>query len=158
MNLVQSLGVLGFDSRHLHQLRVAMIDETTKAYIAGLIDGEGSIMLLATHQGKWRTPTVSLSSTTRELVDLLREQYGGTIVSHKTYEDHHKPHWSWRVRYNKALLVCADLLPYLRVPAKVSRVKLLLEEYKALTPRNGKYTDDQRVAKAQFEDRFLATV
>jgi hypothetical protein len=45
--------------------------------------------------------------------------------------------------------------PYLRVPEKVSRANLILTRYKAVTPRNGKYSEVQRGSKLEFEYSFF---
>lgn len=42
--------------------------ETEKAYIAGIIDGEGSIMLTRFHKNQYHSPCVSISSTDIELL------------------------------------------------------------------------------------------
>jgi len=53
--------------------------EVLDAYVAGLIDGEGTITLSHDNSGDaYRAPVVSMTSTTRELVDLLHDEYGGS--------------------------------------------------------------------------------
>lgn len=43
--------------------------ETEKAYIAGIIDDEGSIMLQRIHKNEHPYPCVSIASTTLELLE-----------------------------------------------------------------------------------------
>lgn len=43
-----------------------------KAYIAGIIDGEGSIMLLRFHNNQFPSPCISISSTTIELLKWIK--------------------------------------------------------------------------------------
>ncbi len=43
-----------------------------KAYIAGIIDGEGSIMLLRFHGNQFPSPCISISSTTIELLEWIK--------------------------------------------------------------------------------------
>lgn len=126
------------------------------AYIAGIIDGEGTITLTRNHKDDpYRAPVVSCSSTTREILEFLQKQYGGSIASHKTYQEHHKPSWSWKIQYRAALQLCNDILPFLIEPTKRYRAQLLVEEYPLLTPRNGKYSIELRKQKLAFEDRFF---
>lgn len=126
------------------------------AYIAGIIDGEGTITLSRCHKGDpYRTPIVSCSSTTCEILEYLQKHYGGSIVSHKIYQEHHKPSWSWKVQYRAALRLCADILPFLIEPSKKYRAQLLVTEYLLLTPRNGRYSTELRRQKLAFEDRFF---
>lgn len=43
-----------------------------KAYIAGIIDGEGSIMLFRFHNNQFPSPCISISSTTIELLKWIK--------------------------------------------------------------------------------------
>lgn len=55
-----------------------------KAYIAGIIDGEGSIMLIKFHNNQFPAPCVSISSTTIELLQWIKSiTKMGTIKSKK---------------------------------------------------------------------------
>jgi len=55
-----------------------------KAYIAGIIDGEGSIMLLKFHNNQFPAPCISISSTTLELLEWLKNKTRvGTIKEKK---------------------------------------------------------------------------
>ena len=131
------------------------MEESIKAYIAGIIDGEGSIMLNKSRKNEFRVPFVSVSSTTPEILDFLKFHCSGTICSHKTYKEHHKPHWSWRISHNTALSLLEQIVNFLLVPEKLFRAKYLLDGYKKVTPRNGKYTTEMLVAKHSFEDNFF---
>lgn len=128
------------------------------SYTAGLIDGEGSILLTKSRENKYhfRYPSVSVSSTTPELVNFLKETYGGRICSHKTYKPHHKQSFSWSVKRNKALKFLQLILPFLKEPRKRKRAEFILCNYKNLTKSNGKYTEEQVIAKVNFETVFFS--
>ena len=71
--------------------------EIDLAYIAGIIDGEGSIMLMKTHStDKFKSPKVSVTSTSFELIDFLQSKFPGTISNQKVYKSHHKPSKIWK--------------------------------------------------------------
>lgn len=128
-------------------------------YMAGLMDGEGSIILARNNAAdKFKTPYLSVSSTTREIVDWLIENFGGHASVQKVYQDHHKQSWNWKLR-NKAQMfeLIAEVEPHMLEPVKKARMRLLLDEYENVTKRNGKYTPEQAQAKREFEERF-ATV
>lgn len=127
----------------------------TYLYTAGLFDGEGSVMLLKSYKSKFRVPTVSITSTSKAIIDFLVSNYGGVVCKQKVYKAHHKPSWSWRLTYNAALGFLANIAPYLLEEEKVRRTTLLLEQYKEVTCRNGRYTLDQLLAKQRFEDDFM---
>ena len=126
------------------------------AYIAGIIDGEGSIVLSKRRKtAVFRTPIVSVSSTTLGILEYLQSHYGGSISKHKVYQEHHKQSWSWKLDHSRAVKLCEDVLPYLLEPEKRRRAKLLVDVYGRVTMRNGKYTPEQLEAKKAFEHEFF---
>lgn len=126
------------------------------AYVAGLIDGEGTITLSKGKKtDRFRYPCISLTSTSKELVQVLRDNFGGTVCNHKTYKSHHKPSWSWSISHDRCLTLLENIRPYMLEIRKCQRVDLLLSEYKSLTKRNGKYSSDDIQRKFDFETRFF---
>lgn len=125
-------------------------------YLAGLVDGEGTITLTRrTSTDLYRTPTLSLTSTSKILVDVMKDQFGGWIVNKKVYKEHHKQAWSWYVNGDKAINACLQLIPHILEPQKKSRMQFVVDQYKNVTPRNGKYTDQAKLLKEQFEKQFF---
>jgi hypothetical protein len=96
-----------------------------------------------------------MTSTTKELLEFLKRHYSGTIVSFKQYSSAHKPSWAWKVVGNNALSFLAKIEPYLLEPEKKRRSKLVLAEYKKVTPRNGRYTAELLQKKLEFEEEFF---
>lgn len=132
--------------------------DTEKAYIAGIIDGEGSIMLQIFHSNEHPAPCVSIASTSIELLIWVKKVVGkGVIVSKKNYQpDIHKDCFSYVLKSNAAISLLEDITPYLIIDVKVKRAKLILERYKALTPRNGRYSDELLEMKQLFYDEFIS--
>lgn len=128
-------------------------------YMAGLIDGEGTIGIAKTHadRAENKVPYLSVSSTTKEIIDWLVENFGGSASVQKVYQSHHKQSWSWKLR-NKAQLfdLIRKIEPHMLEPVKKARMTMLLDEYDKVTVRNGKYSPEQREAKLAFEERFMA--
>ncbi|WP_291651355.1 hypothetical protein [Clostridium sp.] len=54
--------------------------ETEKAYIAGIIDGEGSVMLQRIHKNEHPSPCVSIASTT--LTNIAPRVLVGSFATH----------------------------------------------------------------------------
>lgn len=135
------------------------MNELDLAYAAGLIDGEGTVTLGKSHSSDcFRHPIVSMSSTTYELIDFLVINFGGKAVNHKVYKDHHKRSWGWFLHYDAAINFLTIVLPYMKEPAKISRAKMIVEKYKSLTNRNGRYTKDEIQAKLDFETAFFESI
>ena len=127
----------------------------TAAYIAGLVDADGTVSLARKHVNENRHPVVSISNTDRHLLEFVLEQIGsGKITSKKTASTRHTPSFSFAIYNRQALSLLQQLLPYLQT-YKAKRAQIIIQEYLALTPRNGKYTAAARNSRAQFERRVL---
>lgn len=128
--------------------------------MAGLLDGEGTIGISRSDtKGRFRAPYISITSTTPEIIEWLKNTYGGNVSIQKTYQAHHKQAWSWRLRNLPQIFsLLENVLPYMLEPEKIRRGKLILNEYKLVTPRNGKYTPIMLQAKIDFEKDFLNLV
>ena len=126
-----------------------------KAYISGLIDGEGTITLTRHKKNEFRSPAVSMVNTDKELLVYIQGHYGGSICSQKTYKSHHKQSWTWSISSNRALTLLRDIMPFLQCPRKHLRCKLLLQNYSKCTKRNGRYSETELKIKHEFEEMFF---
>jgi len=136
-------------------MEVKQLGNENAAYIAGIIDGEGTITLTRKHRNENRQLAISISNTERNLLDYILIAVGaGKITTKRTYKSHHKPSFTYAIYNRQALFLLEQVHPYLRT-YKARRSELLLKNYIALTPRNGKYTDNQRLARKNFENTIL---
>ena len=129
-----------------------------QSYAAGIIDGEGSIGLSKMHKSQHRSPSISVSSTTPEILEFFKSNWGGAICKHKKYKKHHKQAFSWRLSYDAAIKFLEEIVQYLLVPEKKYRAELIVNEYKSIAVRNGKYTEEQLAKRSDFEKRFFAAL
>jgi hypothetical protein len=113
---------------------------TQAAYLAGLIDGEGSITLTRRHRKENRQ---------------LAIVGAGRITRKRTYKEHHKPSGEYRVENRQALDLIRQIAPYL-LTYKVHPADLVLSDYVRLTPRNGYYTPDIVRKRDAFIQKFLS--
>jgi hypothetical protein len=132
-----------------------MPSETDYAWTAGLLDGDGCVTMR--RSGKhFRHPQVRVDSCDLEILHHLRDLHGGNLVAKRDVRPGHRPAYSWNLYGARNVLrLLAEVVPYMHCPAKVARARLLLEEYSAVTSRNGFYTAEQRVAKLEMEERFM---
>lgn len=135
-----------------------MLSNEEKAYIAGIIDGEGSIMLTRFHKKQLPAPCITIASTSLELLEWVKIKAGlGSIKSKKNYNPiHHKDSFTYIIRYNEAILLLKEVEPYLVIEQKKLRAQLILNEYKNLTPRNGRYSEELLKKKEEFHTRFMS--
>jgi hypothetical protein len=132
------------------------LSDVEAAYVAGIIDGEGTITLTRTHRGENRRPVVSISSTELPLLTYVQSVVGaGRITGKVCTREHHSPSFAYSITSRQALQLLAQVCPFLHT-YKSKRACLLLEEYLSVTPRNGRYTAEQREAREQLETRFFA--
>jgi hypothetical protein len=129
--------------------------ETDAAYIAGLIDGEGTIGLFRRHAREHRQLVVSIVSTERGILKFVLARVGtGKITSKRIAKSHHAPSFTFSVSNRQALELLRQAAPYLR-SYKSARAELVLTQYQRLTPRNGKYAERLAEERERFIEKFF---
>ncbi|MCC6545330.1 MAG: LAGLIDADG family homing endonuclease [Nitrospirae bacterium] len=125
------------------------------AYIAGLIDGEGTISLSRKHRADNRQLVVSISNTERNLLNYVQETVGaGLITTKRTSRDNHTPSFTYSISNRQALDLLKQITPYLK-SYKFGRATLVIDNYVRLTPRNGRYTSNQIEERESFIQQFF---
>lgn len=134
-----------------------MNTETDKAWVAGLMDGDGCITMRPSG-GPFRSPQIVVDNTDLEILHELQRLYEGSLVKKAKQQAHHRQCWSWRLYgADNIITFLTDILPYMKCQAKVDRATLLTTEYKQVTHRNGRYSAEARAEKLSFESRFMRT-
>lgn len=139
----------------IHFPEVMSMDESELSYLAGFVDGEGSVTLFRTsNPNAFKIPCLSVTSTDRYLLEPFLA-FGGSIQTkgRKRPESHRQP-YEFRVKGNQAVRALILLQPYLRHFVKRSRAQLVIDYYNQFTKRNGKYTERERELKERFEALF----
>lgn len=135
---------------------VAPLDNALAAYIAGLVDGEGTVTLTRWHRGENRRLVVSVSNNELTMLEFVRRTAGaGQITRKRTYSPRHAESYTYQISGRQALGLLRQIVPYMK-SYKSARASLALREYVRLTPRNGRYTEATRLARARFEAELLA--
>ena len=133
----------------------SQLSDVDAAYIAGLIDGEGTITLTRKHRNENRQLAISISNTDKGLLEFVLLTIGaGKITAKRTTRPHHTPSYTYAIYNRQALRLLEQVHPHLRT-YKRERATLILRDYLALTPRNGKYTEQLQRARANFESTVL---
>jgi hypothetical protein len=126
------------------------------AYIAGLIDGEGTITLTRIHSNENRRLVVSIANTERQLLDFVLDRTGaGKITRKRTTSERHTPSFCYYLTSRQALSLLEQVGPFLR-SYKLNRARLALDLYLTVTPRNGKYSAECLATRRKFEIEFLS--
>lgn len=118
---------------------IALLDEPTVAYLAGLTDADGSIYV--THTNRLRTyyPAVVWAMTHRPTIDWVAGLLGATSVvinNHTTLRGGRRgwettkfrTQWKTSVAGARAKLLCERMLPYMHTKAEQARVVLMFPD------------------------------
>ncbi len=114
--------------------------EVEKAYLAGIIDGEGTVTLTKHHKNETPSPDVSVANNNLQLLKWIRSLVGGVIISKKKRKAHHNDSYAWSIRHDKAIQLLEQINQYLIV--KKAQADLIIKKYKSVTHRSGQYTPD----------------
>ena len=126
--------------------------EVEKAYIAGIVDGEGTVSLLKHRKNETPTPNVTVANNNLTLLQWIREKVGGTISSKKKRLPNHNNSYAWSVRQDRAIRFLTEIHDYLIV--KKEQAELILKDYKAVTHPAGKYTAEMLEKKNKLVEKI----
>lgn len=108
--------------------------ETDKAWIAGFIDGEGSLTIAKQIRKDRPSPAyraqVSASNTDTSPLEFIHSLYGGSLYKGKPYQvgvngKPWRPSWQWYCKVSRQKEFLLDILPYLQ--SKRGQAEVLLE-------------------------------
>lgn len=110
------------------------LSPTDAAYLAGILDGEGTISL---HHDKDRplpTPLISIANTSKDLLVWVANATGlGSIQPHRRYASTlgPKPQFNWSTTSKGAAGVIAQVRPYLLIKSAQADILLAVAERRA---------------------------
>ena len=138
-----------------HRL-VNRLDPPTAAYLAGLVDGEGTVTLTRLHRNENRRLVVCIANNDLSLLRYVRDAVGaGKITGKRSYSKSHSPSFNYQITSRQALELLRQIAVFMKT-YKTGRAQLALENYLKLTPRNGRYSAETRTARLEFENNLLA--
>jgi len=116
------------------------LEEVEKAYIAGIVDGEGTVTLMKHHKNETPIPFLSIANNNLELLKWIKSLLGGNICSRAKRLPHHNKSYVLNIRHDRALRVLNEIKRYLMI--KRPQAELITARYKSVTHRAGKYTPE----------------
>lgn len=129
-------------------------EPTILAYLAGLVDGEGSISIGSYAVTSIGTPQfttyLSITNTNKDMIDWLFNNFGTKPIpytSNQLSKNCRLPVWRWQITGDKLLHICEIILPY--IVAKKRQVEIMIEMRKTFKERT--YTKGQRGPKVSNE-------
>jgi len=136
--------------------KVRVLTEAQSAYLAGIVDGEGTITLTRKNKDAQRQLAVTVSSTDRRLLEyILRIVGAGKITNKKMNRSNHSPAYTYQIFNRQALSLLKQTALFLQT-YKMDRARIAINGYLDVTPRNGKYSPEMLRAKEKFNNAFFA--
>lgn len=103
------------------------IEAVSTAYLAGMIDGDGTVSTDA--RGK---PHIAIACVPPIAPAMAHARWGGSLARYASRTPNARPAWVWRVSGEAVRAVAADIYPHLRVKAaQAALVTALLDLQKA---------------------------
>jgi len=135
------------------------VPEIVLAYIAGLIDGEGTVTAERPGrnvQGKWKSPRVRVivAMTNEPIIKWLRETFGGALYI-KSATERHKASFQWTLNGRLAIHLLEKLVPYLRVKLPQAKVAIKFGLIRLGATQTRRRTDDELAQLNSLKDRLL---
>lgn len=124
------------------------MEEVEKAYLAGIVDGEGTVTLMKHHKNETPIPFVSVANNNYELLSWIKALAGGNICAKKKRLPHHNNSYVLNIRHDRALRFLNEIKKYLII--KRQQAKLITTEYKSVTHRAGRYTPELLAKKYEL--------
>ena len=140
-----------------------MTEEVLLAYAAGLLDGEGSLVIGCGLKADRPSPSywlqVDTTNTDRALIDRLHEHFGGHISdhSHAPSRRRQRPCWAWRVISRDAPAFLRRIQPFVRVKAGQIVIALEFQNHMS-TSRKSPYrvSADELAIREQYRGQLRA--
>lgn len=135
--------------------KVSTLSQVDAAYIAGVIDGEGTITLSRKHKNDNRQLSITISNTEMPLLKYIIDTIAaGKITNKKVYKNNHTPSMTYAISNRQALDLLIQATPFLKTYKK-ERAELILKDYIRVTPRNGKYNEELIIEREKFIYSFF---
>ena len=123
--------------------------ETEIAYLAGLIDGEGSIYYRKTKQRRNTRPgkpihnvtviRLEIAMTDKETVEWCHTTFKCGSFGERKVKPGMKRQWRWRVVYRDCLEICMAVWPYIK--NKAPKIEQVIDHYESKKVFDGKVVD-----------------
>lgn len=136
--------------------KVKQLGSINAAYIAALIDGEGTITLTRHNKNRQRTIKVDISNGDLKLLKWVKTSVGAGNINLKRPKNKEQAiSYTYTIGNRQSLSLLSQILPYLKT-YKRKRAEIALKDYIKLTPRNGKYSPKLLVQRERFIQHFFS--
>jgi hypothetical protein len=108
------------------------LTNTERAYLAGIVDGEGSIMVqrsMSRSSGNHYFPVIKVANTDRNLIDWLKSNVNDKTAGYRSrLHEGCKDVYHWIIASNEAIALLKTIRPYLVVKGQQADVVLAMHD------------------------------
>lgn len=122
-----------------------MLGKETVKYLAGIMDGEGSISIACSHRTRKsnKNPSycvrISVAMCDKEIPWIFFQVFGGYFGQRNRKTFNHKASFDWVASSKSSIEILELLLPSLRCERKIKTAKLCLELQKHIADKSVKF-------------------
>jgi hypothetical protein len=113
-----------------------MWSQTDLAYLAGFIDGEGTICIFGYHGRRHSALRVAAYNTNRDVLDWIALTFGGRVYAVKRRPSNRRQSFVWQISARPAVAIIDACMPYFRI--KAQQAKLFVEVASTLNERGNR--------------------
>ena len=122
------------------------------AYYAGLVDGEGHVGLLRVKNKDYKREgyqlRVAISMNEPEVLEELKEEYGGTLIRRQPKGK--RAHYMWSITANGAMEFLEAIRPYSRIKAEQIKICVDFQKTRAARTANRKTDKEWKRENEQY--------
>ena len=130
-------------------------------YTAGFLDADGTVRLTK-HNSKCeeytRYPIVEFFNCDISILEKIQQKWGGKIKGKQSKQKNQNVSYTLSISYDAAINLLEDVYPFMIHSKKRERTRLIIENYKKLTPRNGKYSESQKEQKIKLINSVMSII
>ena len=139
-----------------------MIDQQLLyAYLAGIVDGEGSISIKSESMGKPYVGYLTVTNCNYEMIKLFECEFGGKVRkrnwsnNQKNISKNWKPSYEWSLTKQQAAKALRLLFPYLRIKSRQATLVLRLARLKSMNKgTNARWRPDLHTRFIKLYDKI----
>lgn len=103
------------------------MDKELLAWMAGFVDGEGTITICSVAKNKTFVPKLAVSNTNYDSIKIFEDNFGGKVRLRKWENKKWKPCYEWSLTSRAACKAIEQLQPYLKIKNRQAEIVLELD-------------------------------
>lgn len=149
-------GSFGDEPDGVRFLNFPQMNDIEIGWLAGIIDGEGSVSLDPRNDSRY--PRISVPSTDMAILEKCKRitKVGSITPRHSRRSPKHSPTWQWRISGSRQVVeVLKQIQEHLACPKKKARAQFLILHLNDLCKIGGNYSPAELKKRAELQRAFF---